>query len=413
MRIDDLLKEPESLTATYRTLLRDVDFQLVGAELHAVCRSHLEAELLRVVAEGRIRDGLERERSIRNVRVSITPSANDASLSDQDTAKPIAGPAAGHPEYAFDSFLVDETNAGAFVGAVSVVSAEGSVATKGFLYIYGSPGCGKSHLLHATVNELASGGKHVAVFDGQQFAEYLIAAASLTGKARNAHLELIHGADGLAVDDIKPITGNGMQTVQLEFASILDNLDENGKCGIFTGRYSPTDWHWKLVDSLSYRLAGGQLGEIEAPRGLMRGMLAEMCFGRANLNPGRDILSFVADAQITSIRTLLTLCYQLVAQAYSGGDVTVRLAKSLLKKLGVKKGASDEQVVMAALQTMGVAIPLSGMQGRTISRDLKSIRNRVILQLVEDKKLSQSLIAGAFSLSVQSVSKILKEGTKH
>jgi len=168
----------------------------------------------------------------------------------------------------------------------------------------------------------------------------------------------------------------------------------------------------KLIDSLSDRLVKGQLAEIEASRGLMREMLAQIVFDRANLRPGQDVISFVGDADITSVRTLLTWCYQLVAQAYGDGEVTVRSAKSLLRKLGVKKGATDEKVVTSALQAMGIGIQLSEMQGAKINRDLKSIRNRAIMQLVEEKKLPQSLIAGAFGISIQAVSKIVKGGKK-
>jgi len=414
MRIDELLKNPESLSKSYRTLLRDVEFQLHDTSLLAVCRNHLEAELIRVVVGVQIRDSAEKELGIQNVEASVSQPANKSPRSDLDVSVFASGPGTRHPEYVLGNFLANETNAAAFAAAIALVNRDSSGARKtDFLYIYGSEGCGKTHLLQAMVNELAARGKYLAVFDGQQFANYLITAASLTGQARDAHMRLLREADGLALDDIGPITGNGMQTVQEEFASILDGLDQNGKYGIFTGRYSLTGWRWKLADGLSAQLTKGQSAEIAAPKTSMRRMLAEMCFERSNLRPGQDVISFVGDADITSIRTLLTLCYQLVAQAYGGGDVTVRSAKSLLRKLGVKKGASNEKVVTSALQAMNVPILLSDMKGRTINRDLKRIRNQVIMRLVEGKKLSQSLIAGAFGISVQSVSKIVKEGKKH
>jgi len=414
MTIDKLLKNPESLSKTYRTLLHDVEFELNGTVLSAVCRNHFEAELIRVVAGKLICEGVQRERGIVIPRIAVTPSGNDLVPSDMEASKFVTGPGARHPEYVLNSFLVDETNAVAFSAAVDLVDPDINREQKTrFLYMYGNEGCGKTHLLYAAVNGLAESGKHLIVFDGEEFAQYLITAASLTGVAREIHSMQLHEADGLAVDDIGPIAGNDKQKVQQEFASVLDDLGQEGKYGIFTGRYSPTDWHWKLGPDLSNRLMKGQPAEIEDPRGLMREKLAEIVFGTANLRPGQDIISFVADARITSIRTLLTLCYQLVAQAYGGREVTVQLARSLLRKLGVKKGATDEDVVTNALQAMGMGIQLSEMQGPKINRELKKMRNGAITRLVEDKKLPQSLVAGAFDISTQAVSKIVKGDKKH
>jgi len=414
VRIDKLLKSPESLSKTYRTLLHDVEFELNGTVLSAVCRNHFEAELIRVVAGELIREGIQRERGIVIPEIAVTPSANDLVPSDMEASKFVTGPGAKHPEYVLNSFLVDETNAVAFSAAVDLVDPSMNREQKTrFLYMYGNEGCGKTHLLYATVNGLAESGKHPIVFDGEEFVQYLITAASLTGVAREIHSMQLHEADGLAVDDIGPIAGKGMQKVQQEFASVLDDLGQEGKYGIFTGRYSPTDWHWKLGSDLSSRLMKGQSAEIEDPRGLMREMLAEMVFEKANLRLEQGIISFVANARITSIRTLLTLCYQLVAQAYGGREVTVQLARSLLRKLGVKKGATDEDVVTNALQAMGMGIQLSEMQGPKINRELKKMRNGAITRLVKDKKLPQSLVAGAFDISTQAVSKIVKGDKKH
>ena len=414
MTIDELLKSPESFSRTYRTLLRDVEFSVQGTCLSAFCRNSLEVELIKAVARAEILDGAKEELGIQNVYAAVIGnpveksrrSAVNAGVLTSRLERP-------HPEYVLDSFLANETNAAAFGATIALVDWNSSGPRKtGFLYIYGSEGCGKTHLLHATVNGLVERGKRLLVFDGEEFAQYLLTAATLAGAGREAHLRELHEADGLAVDDIRPIAGAGKQTVQQEFASILDDLRHSGKCGIFTGKYSPMDWHWKLVDDLSDWLVKGQLAEVEAPGGLMREMLAQMVFDRSHLNPGGDVISFVGGADITSVRTLLTLCYQLVAKAYEGGEVTVKLARSLLRKLGIKKGANDEKVVTSALQAMGIGIQLSEMQGAKINRDLKSIRNLAIMQLVKDKELPQSLIAGAFGISTQAVNKIVKGDKK-
>src|SRR5450830_678344 len=123
-----------------------------------------------------------------------------------EASKFVTGPGARHPEYVLNSFLVDDTNAVAFSAAVDLVDPDMNREQKTrFLYMYGNEGCGKTHLLYAAVNGLAESGKRLAIFNGSQFAQYLLEAASLTGVAREIHSMQLHEADGLAVDDIGPI----------------------------------------------------------------------------------------------------------------------------------------------------------------------------------------------------------------
>ena len=133
-------------------------------------------------------------------------------------------------KYTFDSFIVGDSNRFAYMAAVSVAQNPGKAYNP--LFIYGSSGLGKTHLMHAIGNFIIeNSNKKVIYVTSEQFISDFL---NMNKKDENGtnfnYIDIFKNkyrkVDVLIIDDIQ-FLGGATQTQQEFFNTFNDLYDDN------------------------------------------------------------------------------------------------------------------------------------------------------------------------------------------
>ncbi|MGV3618985.1 MAG: chromosomal replication initiator protein DnaA [Fimbriimonas sp.] len=181
-----------------------------------------------------------------------TPSVT-ATPSDEPSFRP-------HDRFAFESFVVGQSNRLAFAGAKAVASEPGTKYNP--LFIYGQSGLGKTHLLHAIAREIQARNPRfpLVYVSAQQFAEEFVTAL------QNNRIEQFRRQQRSVgvwlVDDIQFIAGK--DKTQEEIFHTFNYLHSLGKQIVLTSDRPPRDLY--LMDErLRSRFEAGLVADVQMP----------------------------------------------------------------------------------------------------------------------------------------------------
>ena len=164
-----------------------------------------------------------------------------------------------NPEYTFDSFVVGSSNEFAYVAALAVARQPGT--TYDPLFIYGGAGLGKTHLLHAIGNHVASSRQsNILYLTGECFWNEFIDAIRNNTLAQ--FRKRFCAPDVLLVDDIQFFSGNGRS--QEEFLHTFNNLFDGHK-QIVLAAGGPASQLANLDERLARRFEWGLTAELQYP----------------------------------------------------------------------------------------------------------------------------------------------------
>ena len=130
--------------------------------------------------------------------------------------------------FTFDRFIVGNNNRFAFAAAEAVAKQPAKAYNP--LYIYGSVGIGKTHLLHAIANEISKRGKNVCLITSEKFTNDLI--NSLRNRSTNDFKQKYRSIDVLLIDDIQFLAGK--ESTQEEFFHTFNELHGHNKQIVIT-----------------------------------------------------------------------------------------------------------------------------------------------------------------------------------
>ncbi|HUY77266.1 MAG TPA: DnaA/Hda family protein, partial [Ktedonobacterales bacterium] len=137
------------------------------------------------------------------------------------------------PGYRFETFVVGTANRLAFAAAQEVVRAPGAIYNP--LVIYGGPGLGKTHLLHAIGHRAVANGRSVVYVTAEQFTNELIEA--IQRRATEAFRRRYRAVDVLLMDDAQWIAGR--EATEEEFFHTFNWLHEANKQIVLTSDCPP------------------------------------------------------------------------------------------------------------------------------------------------------------------------------
>jgi chromosomal replication initiator protein len=204
-----------------------------------------------------------------------------------------------NPRYTFDTFVVGPFNQLAHAAGMAIV--QNPALSYNPLFVYGSTGHGKTHLIQAVGNQFkkAYGSKKVLYCTSEQFAiDYLNAVR--TGKA-NQFKEKYRQYDVLIMDDIQFIADK--EKTQEELFHLFNYLYDNNKQIIFSSDKHPQSMVG-LADRLKGRMGAGLVTEIPEPDFDSRIAIIKGKCLILNLQLENDIIEFIAKEVRGNIREI-------------------------------------------------------------------------------------------------------------
>jgi chromosomal replication initiator protein len=231
--------------------------------------------------------------------------------------------------YTFDHFVIGKSNELAAAAAHAVAQAPGKVYNP--LFIYGSTGLGKTHLMQAVGHEIvrARPEVRVALVGTEQFTNDLVGSIQnrTTAEFRRRYREV----DLLLVDDVHFLKGK--EATQEEFFHTFNAIYEAGRQIILTSDRPPSEIPG-LEARLISRFQWGMVVDIELPDFEHRTAILRKKAELDHLDraiPG-DVIRFIAEHVRSNIRELEGSIIKLLAYAsLRHRDITIDLAREALR----------------------------------------------------------------------------------
>jgi len=246
------------------------------------------------------------------------------------------------PKFTFDSFVVGDQNAFARNAALAV--AEAPALKSGFnpLFIWGSSGLGKTHLLQAIgsyVQEIYPE-KKVIYTTSEEFTNQYVNAS--TGVARTLDTEAFRNhyrtTDILLIDDIQFLEGKHATIEQLYFT--IDFLKGRGKQIVIAADRSPLEL--KMDERYTSRFGSGLQVDIQPPQYETRYAIITKFLESEKLPFSTEAIGYIAERATGNIREMEGALTRIIAFAelthreYVSKDLAELVAKELFGKKVVK-----------------------------------------------------------------------------
>ncbi|HEX6583551.1 MAG TPA: chromosomal replication initiator protein DnaA [Thermoleophilaceae bacterium] len=258
-----------------------------------------------------------------------------------------------NPKYTFDQFVIGEGNR--FAHAAALVVAELPGHSYNPLFLHGSPGIGKTHLLHAIGNyvERYGSGLRVRYATIEEFTSEFVEAVRV--KSTADFKQRFRGADVVLIDDVQFLTGRAR--TREEFFHTFNALVGAGRQLIMTADCAPEDIPG-LEDRLTERFRSGLVVEVDTPELEVRRVILAKRARLDNIEVDDAVLAEIADCVTTSVRALEGALIRVVAYASLKEEpATPALVRHVLHRLG-ESSATDAcgigEILDAAAQEFGV-----------------------------------------------------------
>ena len=298
-----------------------------------------------------------------------------------------------NPRYTFETFVKGASNQFALAAALRV--AETPARSYNPLFIYGSAGLGKTHLLHAIGHYVHSNYQHheVRYVSTETFMnEYVDAIRqNTTASLRRRYRDI----DVLLIDDIQFIAGK--EGLQEEFFHTFNSLHGANKQVVISSDRMP-DAIPTLEERLRGRFKWGLITDIQPPDIETRLAILRNKSERDRVQVPDETLEFIATNIATNIRELEGALIRVTAFAsLNQVPITTDLAQTQLADLlndNKPKARTDEELLaeIAAI----LKFPVEDLKGRSRQRPLVTARQIAMYVFRELTDLSYPAIARLF-----------------
>ena len=283
------------------------------------------------------------------------------------------------PDYTFDNFVVGPSNRLAHAACVAVSESPGRVYNP--LFIHGSVGLGKTHLLQATCQALLNGSdtSRVMYISCETFTNHFIRAVE-EGKLYDFRYKYRY-VDMLVIDDVQFLSER--ERSQEEFFHTFNSLYQTQKQIILSADCSPAEIP-KLEDRLVSRFNQGLVTRIDKPAMETRMAIIQKKAAMRGISPPEEVVNFIArkiDSNTRELEGALTKVHGLAM--LDGGTITLELAR---QALGEEPRPASRQVTVSQIidsVTQHFSVRLADLQGRRRSRSIAFPR-QVCMYLARD-----------------------------
>ena len=297
-----------------------------------------------------------------------------------------------NPRYTFENFVKGASNQFALAAALRVAETPGRSYNP--LFIYGSAGLGKTHLLQAIGWYVHAHYAHYEVryVSTETFLnEYVDAIRTNTTAAFKRRYRDV---DVLLIDDIQFIEGK--EGLQEEFFHTFNSLHGANKQIVISSDRTP-DAIPTLEDRLRGRFRWGLITDIQPPDVETRLAILRNKAERDNTPLPADVLEFIASNITSNIRELEGALIRVAAYANLTRETpTVEMAEAQLADLlaGPSKSRTDEELLVEMAGYLGFSV--EALKGKSRQRPLVAARQIAMYVFRDITDLSYPAIARLF-----------------
>ncbi|MCX5897279.1 MAG: chromosomal replication initiator protein DnaA [Proteobacteria bacterium] len=244
--------------------------------------------------------------------------------------------------YVFNNFVVGSSNQFAHAACMAVSNHPGR--TYNPLFMYGGVGLGKTHLLHAIVQQCLSNNSRLKICytTAENFTNEMI--NSIRFEKMTAFRNKYRNMDMMLLDDIQFIAGK--ERTQEEFFHTFNALFELKKQLVVTSDKTPREIPG-LEDRLRSRFEWGLIADIQSPDTETKVAILKKKAVLENIHLPNDVAFFLASNVRSNIRELEGFLNRLIAySSLYGSDITLDFTKEVLKEvIAVKKETTPEDIL--------------------------------------------------------------------
>src|SRR6266498_747031 len=281
--------------------------------------------------------------------------------------------------YTFDFFVIGKSNELAAAAAHAVAQSPGRVYNP--LFLYGSTGVGKTHLMQAVAHETLerSPQTRVTYVGTEQFMNELI--GSMRDRTGHSFRQRYRETDLLLIDDVHFLKGK--EATQEEFFHTFNALYEAGRQIVLTSDRPPSEIAG-LEARLVSRFQWGMVADIDPPDFEHRVAILRQKAQIDHLEQTipEDVIRFIAENVKSSVRELEGSIIKLLAYAsLRHEEITTEVAREALRdKLRAIEGLDPEASGYLTLLTIQQAVAkewgvtVDGLRSKTRTKTLTTPR---------------------------------------
>lgn len=232
-----------------------------------------------------------------------------------------------NPKYTFDTFIIGSFNELAHAASQAIIRQPGIVYNP--LFIYGSTGHGKTHLIQAIGNKIKEQQRDKKVFylTSEKFASEYVAAVQQN--KMTSFKDKYRKYDVLIMDDIQFLSK--MEKTQEELFHLFNTLYDNNKQIVFS-----SDMHPNFIPGLEERLKSrfnqGMIVDIPKPDTESRIAILKTKANQNNICISNDVFEFLSNTIDGNIRELEGVINSIACQSQlKNKELTINEVKDLVK----------------------------------------------------------------------------------
>lgn len=257
-------------------------------------------------------------------------------------------------KYTFENYVVGPSNSFAYAASLAVAEQPSDVYNP--LFIYGSVGLGKTHLMNAIGNYILSEDpmKNVLFTTSESFTNELIDAI-VQKKGTSELRNRMRSVDVLIVDDIQFLSKT--KSTQEEFFHTFNDLHASGKQIIISSDRPPKDIP-TIEERLRTRFEWGLIVDISKPDYETRVAILRQKAIEDQIDIPMDVIEYIAERVESNIRELEGALTRLKAECeLMGTPITLDAARnslSMLMKSSESRKITPEVIISAIAEQYGV-----------------------------------------------------------
>ncbi len=316
----------------------------------------------------------------------------------QQPASPTPDPRLGNPDivlnskYIFDNFIIGPSNQLAYAASVAV--SDFSSLTYNPLFLHGSVGLGKTHLLQAICHkQLATArNRKILYLSCETFTNQFISSIE-TGDLRNFRNKYRH-IDLILIDDIHLIANK--ERTQEEFFHTFNTLYNSGKQIVLSSDSPPSEIP-TIQERLISRFKWGLVAKIEPPNFETRFAILRKKAHLLGHEVPDDILNFLAENVNTNIRELEGAITKVIGfSVLTESPLDLALAHKAMRDVLNTKSSKITIDDIVRVTTKKFNVKLSDLQSKKRNKSITLPRQICMYVAKKHTSLSLQEIGGYF-----------------